>query len=108
MKVLGFIATEGSGSTEPVDPCLSHLPEILSKVSVRPIVYPHFLGRYLNACNAIDNHNKTQQYDIALDKYRVTQSDYFRLATTVTLGIGITDGNILYFRGVSEGNVDLL
>ena len=46
------------------------------------------------------------QSDIALDKYWVTQSDYFRLATTVTLGIGITDVKILYCHGVSEGILD--
>ena len=47
-----------------------------------------------------------RQYDIALDKYWVTQSGYFRLATNVALGVGITDRKLLYCRGVSEGNVD--
>ena len=36
-----------------------------------------------------------------LDKYRVTQSGYFRLATTVALGMGITDGKLLYCHGVA-------
>ena len=49
-KVLLFIATEGDGSTEPVDPYLSCFPDIFSNVSVRPVVHPHFLGRYFNAC----------------------------------------------------------
>ena len=52
-KVLGFIATEGAGITEPVDPYLSRLPDIYSHVSVRPVVHTHLLGRYLNACNEI-------------------------------------------------------
>ena len=52
-KVLGFIATEGVGSTEPGDPYLSRFPDIYSNVSVSPVVCPHFLGRYFNACNAI-------------------------------------------------------
>ena len=56
-KVLGFIATEGAGSTEPGDPYLSHFPEIFSNVSVRPVVRPQFIGSYFNACNAIVNHN---------------------------------------------------
>ena len=62
-KVLGFIATEGAGSTEPGDPYLSRFPDIYSNVSVRPIVCPHLLGRYLNACNAIDNQNRMRQSD---------------------------------------------
>ena len=33
-KVLGFIATEGSGSTEPGDTYLSCFPDIYSNVSV--------------------------------------------------------------------------
>ena len=52
-KVLGFIATEGAGSTEPGDPYLSRFPEIYSNVSVRSVVRPHLLGRYFNACNEI-------------------------------------------------------
>ena len=61
---------------------------------------------YFNACNAIYNHNSIRKSDLALDKYWVTQSDYFTLATTVTLGMGITDGKLLYCRGVVEGNVE--
>ena len=44
--------------------------------------------------------------DLLLDKYWVTQSGYFRLATTVALGIGITDGKLLYCHGVAEENKD--
>ena len=36
-KVLGFIATEGAGSTEPGDIYLSHSPDIYSNVDVRPV-----------------------------------------------------------------------
>ena len=63
-KVPEFIATEGDGSTEPGDPYLSRFPGIYSNVSVLPIVGPHFLGRYFNACNAIENHNRMQKYDL--------------------------------------------
>ena len=49
---------------------------------------------YFNACNAIDNQNMIGQYDLALDKHWVTLSGYFRLVTTVVLGIGITDENL--------------
>ena len=39
---------------------------------------------------------------LALEKYWVTQSGYFRLATIVALGMGITDGKLLFCRGFSE------
>ena len=52
MKVLGFIAIEGAGSTEPGDPYLSRFPDIYYNVSVRPIFCPHFLGSYFNVCNS--------------------------------------------------------
>ena len=67
-KVLGFIATEGAGSTEPGDPYLSRFPDIYSNVSVRPVVCPHLLGRYFNACNAIENRNSMRQSYILLEK----------------------------------------
>ena len=105
-KVLGFISNEGAGSTEPGYPYLSRFPDIYSNVSVRPVVHPCLLVRYSNACNAIDNHNRMRQSDLSLEKYWVTQSGYFRLATTVALGVGITDGKLLYCHGVSEGNED--
>ena len=43
---------------------------------------------------------------LAIDKCWVTQSGYFRLATTVALGMGIVDEELLYCHVVSEGNVE--
>ena len=57
-KVLVLISTEGARSTEPGDPYLSNFPDIYSNVSICPVVRPHLLGRYFNACNAIYNHNR--------------------------------------------------
>ena len=105
-KVLRFIATEGSVSTELVDPYLSRFPDIYSNVSVRPVVRPHLLDRYFNACNAIYNHNRMWKSNIALDKYWVTHSGYFRLVTKVSLVMGIIYGKLLYCHGVAEKNVD--
>ena len=47
-----------------------------------------------------------RQSDLSLEKYWVTQSGYFRLTTTVALGMGITDGKLPYCHGVAEGNED--
>ena len=71
-KVLGFIVTEGAGSTEPGDPYLSRFPDIYSNVSVRLVVRPHLIDKYLNAYNTIENHNRMRQYDLSLETYWVT------------------------------------
>ena len=63
---LGLIATEGSGSTETGDPYLYCFPEIYSYVSALPVVCPQFLGKYFNACNAIDSRSRMWQSDIEL------------------------------------------
>ena len=47
-----------------------------------------------------------RQYDLALDKYWVTYSGYFRLTTTVVLGMSSTDGKILFYHDISEVSVD--
>ena len=47
-----------------------------------------------------------RQSDVALEKYWATQSVYFRLATTVTVGIGITYGKLLFYHGISEQSKD--
>ena len=82
-KVLGFIATEGAGSTEPGDTYLSCFPDIYSDAYVRSVVCPHLLVSYFNACNAIDNHNRIRKPYLVLEKCWVTQRGYFILATTV-------------------------
>ena len=105
-KVLGFISTEGYRSTKPGDIYLPHFPDIYSNVSVRLVVLPHLLGRYLNSCNAIDNQNRMWKYDLALEKYWVTQNGNFRLATTVALGMAIADVKLLFCHGISEGSVE--
>ena len=46
------------------------------------------------------------QSELVLEKYCLIQSGYFRLATIVALGMGITYGKLIYCRGVAEVNVD--
>ena len=104
-KILWYISNRGSGSTEPDYPYVSHFRDIYSNIVFRPIVSPKFLGRYFNVCNEIDNHNIIRKSDPAPGKYWVTQSGYFRLATTVALGMGITYGKLLFCHGISEGSV---
>ena len=101
-KVLGFIDTEGYGSNEPGVPYLSRYPDNDYNVSIHPFLCPHVIGSYFSACNAIENHNSMWQYDIAIEKYWVNQNGYFRLETTVSLGLGILDGKISLYHGISE------
>ena len=57
---------------------------------------------YFSAFIAIDNHNMIHKSYLVLDKYQVTQSEYFRIATMVALCMGITDGKLLFCHGISE------
>ena len=102
---LGFSTNEGAVSTKPGDTYLSSFTDTYYNVSIFPVVFTHYLVRYFNACNEIDNQNMMFQSDLVLEKYWVTHSGYFRLATTVALGMGITDGKILLCRGISEESV---
>ena len=51
MKGLGFIVPERAVSNEPCDPYLYCLSDSYSNVSIFPVVRPHVLGRYFNACH---------------------------------------------------------
>ena len=75
-------------------------------MTIHSLIFPRLLGRYFNACNAIENHNRMRQSDIAQEKYWVTQSGFFRLVTTVALGVGITYGKLLFCHDVAEGDVE--
>ena len=82
------------------------MPEIYSNVSVHPVVRPHLVGSYFNASDAIENHNRMQYYGIAPDKYWLTQRGYFRIKTTVELGIDITYRKLLFCHSISEESAD--
>ena len=42
-----------------------------------------------------------RQYDLALEKYWMTQNGYFILATILELGMMTEDGKILFCHGIS-------
>ena len=46
------------------------------------------------------------QSGLALDIYQVTQTGYFRLVTTVVLGMGISYGKLLFCHGISYQSKD--
>ena len=47
-KVPGLIYIKGDGSTDPGDTYLSRFSNNYYNVSIRPVVRPHFIGRYSN------------------------------------------------------------
>ena len=47
-KLLGYIATKGYESTEPVDPYLYRFPDIYSNVFVCPVACLRLLGSNIN------------------------------------------------------------
>ena len=67
-KVLGFTSMEGGRSTELGVPYLYLYPKNYSSVYICPIIFHHVIGRYFSSCNAIDNHNRTSQSNVALEK----------------------------------------
>ena len=74
---------------------LIYLTTILN-VSICAVVCYRFLEIYFNAYNTIDNLNRMHQSGLALYKYWVTQSEYFRVATSVELVMRITDEKSFY------------
>ena len=97
---------EGDGSTEPGVTYLSRYPGNYSNVSIHPVLHPCKIERYLSSRNAIKNHNRMRQYDLDIDKYWVSQSVCFILATTVALIIIIVDGKQIFYHVISERNTD--
>ena len=95
-KVLVFIATDGSVSTGPGNPYLQFPPYTYYNVYIRSVCCPLIIYRYLNYLNLVDNHNNVLKYYLAIEKYWVTQSGYFRLADTAALGMGINTESYYY------------
>ena len=97
-----FTATEGGRSNELGVTYLSCYPEHYYSVSICPVHCNYAIGNNFCAFNEIDNHNRMRKYDVALEKYWATQSIYFRLSTTVSLGMGIIAGKLLLCHDISE------
>ena len=88
-----------AGSNEPGVPYLSCYPDDYSNDSIFPFLCPRVIVRYFSACNSIENHNRIRQSGLVLDKYLVTHRGDFILCAIVTLGMGITYGELLLCHG---------
>ena len=105
-RVLFIFSDEGYIRTDTGDICLYCFYDNYSSFSDFLVVYPCIVYSGLNSCNAIYQHNNMCKYDLALEKYWVTQSGYFGIGTTSALGMGITDAKILFYNGDQEKNSD--
>ena len=86
-KFLGFISTWGGRSTKPSGLYISVYHDNFCIVSFIHVLCPRVIGSYFSACNSIDNHNRMRLSNLAIDNYWLEHSVYFRLATTVVLGM---------------------
>lgn len=89
-KTLCFIASEGTGSTLPGKSYEARYPDRHGNVHVREVPRPRIVSTYFDKSNAIDSHNHVRQFELALEKFWVTQNPWFRLSTTL-FGMGVVD-----------------
>ena len=61
-----------------------------------------------SAVNEVDSHNKSRQFDLALEKWWVTQFGWLRLCTTVAMVMTITNCWKLFRYGVKRYHYDKL
>ena len=64
------------------------------------------IGSHFSFYNGIDNHGRMRHSGVALEKYLATQSVYFKFSNSVELGVGITDGKLLFYHGISYQSKD--
>ena len=70
-------------------------------ISIFPVVCLSILVIYLRVCNETGQHKKMWKNKISPEIYGATYSGYFKLATKLELGMGITDENLSLCHGIS-------
>ena len=61
-----------------------------------------------SAVNEVDSHSKSRQYDLAQEKWWVTQCGWLRLCTTVSMVMTINNCWKLFRYGVNRGHHEKL
>lgn len=88
--VLTFISTWNAGSTEAGEPYIARFPDEHGNMLEREVDRPELISDYFQDSDVVDSHNKSRQYDLALEKRWSTTDCWFRLITTFA-GITATD-----------------
>ena len=104
-KCLSFVTTKKAGTTIPGEPYYAKFNDIHANILHRPVVRPSVLSTYFHRSNKVDTHNHSRQNTLKLEKWWVTQSGYFRIATTF-LGITVTDAWKCFCHGVKRSHED--
>ena len=64
--------------------------------------------KFFGAVNEVESHNKSRQYDLALEKFWVTRCGWIQLCTTVAMGITITNFWKLFCYGFKRYHYEKL
>ena len=90
-KVLSFIVTEKSGSTQSGIPYLSKYFDQFTNVAIFTAACLLVMSRLFGAFNEFDSHKKCRQSGFALEKFWVTQCGWLWLCTAVSMDMTITN-----------------
>ena len=66
------------------------------------------LCQFFSAGNEVDSHNTSRQYDLALEKWWVTQCGWLRVCTEVAMGMTITNCWKMFRCGVKRDHYEKL
>ena len=101
-----IFATARAGSNTLGITNLSKYPDQFSNVSIRPVVFPLLMYKFLVSVNKVDSHNSNRNPDIVLEKLWVTQCGWLRLCTNIAMGMVITNFYKLFRYGVKRDRHD--
>ena len=89
-KVISFIATKGSGHTEPGIPYEARWKDENGATMYKEVERPDIISRYFTNSNVIDVGNQSRQHDLRLEQHWITADGFFRNITTL-FGINVVD-----------------
>ena len=101
-KVIYFIVTKKSGSTQAGFTYLSKYTDKFTNVDIFPVACTLVMYKFFGAVDEIESHKKSRQSDFALEKFCVTQCGWIRLYMIDVIGITITNCWKLFRFGVKR------
>ena len=101
-KVLYFIVTDNAGITQAGITYLSKYPDQFTNVDIRPVACPLVMYKFFGVVNEVDSRNKSRQYGLALENFRVTQCGWLWSFNTVYMVMTITNCWKLFHCGIKR------
>ena len=77
-------------------------PETFSNVKIRPVACPLLLYKFLGSVYEVESHNKSRQYDLAMEMFWVTWCCWIWLCMEFYMGMTITNCWKLFLFGVKR------